>query len=148
MCLQSQLSIHKGKRSLRGCASIGNARILRNKGHCKIKPPRRYSVQVEANELNKWGDTSGGDENVGMPEMHFEVECAKVVTRVLTAKAVQHILYQLGETNLIVCQWFNNYAAENSPLQGDDFVLKLMRQVLHRKLTCGCLVMSSRESQL
>jgi hypothetical protein len=65
-----------------------------------------------------------------MPELHYEVECAKVVARVLTAKSVQHILYQLGETNLTVCQWLNNFAADNPPLLGDDFVLKLMRQVL------------------
>lgn len=47
----------------------------------------------------------------------------------LTAKAVQHVLAQLGETDLIVCQWLNNFASENSPLRGDDFIELLMKQV-------------------
>lgn len=47
----------------------------------------------------------------------------------LTAKAVQHVLAQLGETDLIVCQWLNNFAAEVSPLRGDEFILELMKQV-------------------
>jgi len=71
-------------------------------------------------------------------ETHFEVECAQTVSRVLTAKAVQHILGQLGETNLTVCQWFNNFAADNPPIQGDDFVLLLMQQVRCLRVVSGC----------
>lgn len=49
--------------------------------------------------------------------------------QVLTAKALQHVLAQLGETDLIVCQWLNNFAAEVSPLRGDAFIVELMQQV-------------------
>lgn len=45
------------------------------------------------------------------------------------ALQVQHVLLQLGQTNLVVCNWLNNFAAENPPYQGDKFVLKLMQQV-------------------
>lgn len=47
----------------------------------------------------------------------------------ITAKAVQSVLAQLGETDLIVAQWLNNFAAETSPLLGDEFILKMMREV-------------------
>lgn len=47
----------------------------------------------------------------------------------LTAKAVQHVLAQLGETDLIVCQWLNNFASQHSPLGGDAFIELLMKQV-------------------
>ena len=50
----------------------------------------------------------------------------------LTAKAVQHVLAQLGETDLIVAQWLNNFAADTSPLLGDEFIMKLMKEVWFR----------------
>jgi hypothetical protein len=56
------------------------------------------------------------------------------VLQVMTAKAVQHVLAQLGETDLIICQWLNNFAAENSPLRGDEFILELMKQARTRPL--------------
>lgn len=59
----------------------------------------------------------------------FEVDTAGAITRLLTAKSCQHVLQQLGETDLIICQWLNNYAAEYSPLRGDDWLRKLMREV-------------------
>jgi hypothetical protein len=95
----------------------------------KVHAARTLSVQVQANELNVWADRSGGDEDMGGDEQGFELDTAAIISRVLTAKAVQHILNQLGETDRIVCQWFNNFVAENSPMKGDAFVLKLMQQV-------------------
>lgn len=35
---------------------------------------------------------------------------------------------QLGETDLFVQQWFHNYCADNPPLEGDPFIMKLFRQ--------------------
>jgi RbcX protein len=105
--------------SARFCARARRSRVS----------PRLLTVRVQANELNQWGDTSGPEENAGRPELGFEVDAAGSVCRLLTAKATQHVLQQLGETDLIVCQWLNNFAADNPPLRGDDFLLKLMAQV-------------------
>ena len=35
---------------------------------------------------------------------------------------------QLGETDLFVQQWFNNYCADHPPLEGDPFIMALFRQ--------------------
>lgn len=53
----------------------------------------------------------------------------RVVLRVLTARAVQLTLQQLGDTDVLVHQWLNNFVAENNPMAGDDFVLALLSQV-------------------
>lgn len=66
---------------------------------------------------------------MGGSELGFEKDIAVIVSKLLTAKAVQHILTQLGQTDKLACQWFNNFVSDNPPMQGDDFVLKLMRQV-------------------
>ena len=71
----------------------------------------------------------GGEEDMGGYEQGFELDAAAVVSRVMTSKAVQHILIQLGQTNLVTCQYLHNFAAENPPIAGDDFVSKLMDQV-------------------
>lgn len=51
-----------------------------------------------------------------------------VALQVITAKAVQSVLAQLGETDLVVAQWLNNFAADTSPLLGDEFILRMMRE--------------------
>lgn len=56
-------------------------------------------------------------------------ETRPLVLQVITAKAVQSVLAQLGETDLVVAQWLNNFAAETSPLLGDEFILRMMREV-------------------
>eukprot|EP00892_Ulva_mutabilis_P001154 jgi/Ulvmu1/11039/UM007_0220.1 len=77
---------------------------------------------------HSWGDKSGPEEDSGLTDQAFEKEVAGSVCKVITAKAVQSVLTQLGETDLVVAQWLNNFAAETSPLLGDEFILKMMRE--------------------
>jgi hypothetical protein len=52
-------------------------------------------------------------------------ETAKVLLRVLTARAVKKMLYQLQELDIVVAQWLNNYAADNPPTSGNEFIENL-----------------------
>lgn len=55
----------------------------------------------------------------------FDKETANVLLRVLTARSVKKLLYQLQELDVIVAQWLHNYAAENPPTTGNDFIEEL-----------------------
>ena len=55
----------------------------------------------------------------------FDEDTAKVLLRVLTARSVKRLLLQLQELDLVTAQWLNNYAAENSPMTGNEFIEKL-----------------------
>lgn len=55
----------------------------------------------------------------------FDTETAKVLLKVLTARSVKRLLIQLQELDMITAQWLNNYAAENSPMTGNEFIEKL-----------------------
>lgn len=116
--------------SVRANAFLGSNRSLSASSGLRRQTPgdRGLSVRVEANSLNPWGDRSGPEENHGLTDQAFEREVAGSVCKVITAKAVQSVLAQLGETDLIVAQWLNNFAAETSPLLGDEFILKMMRE--------------------
>jgi len=52
-------------------------------------------------------------------------ETATVLLRVLTARAVKKLLYQLQELDIIQAQWLNNYAAEHPPTTGNEFIEEL-----------------------
>ena len=49
---------------------------------------------------------------------HHLSDTSRVVLRVLTARSVQKVLMQLGDTDLFVQNWFQNFAADNPPLEG------------------------------
>lgn len=55
----------------------------------------------------------------------FYRETAKVLLRVITARSVKLLLVQLQELDLFQAQWFNNYAAEHPPTEGDKFISEL-----------------------
>lgn len=55
----------------------------------------------------------------------FYRETAKVLLRVITARSVKLLLVQLQELDLFQAQWFNNYAAEHPPTEGDKFIQEL-----------------------
>jgi hypothetical protein len=59
-------------------------------------------------------------------------ETAAVILKVLTARSVKKLLWQLQELDLIVAQWFNNYCSENPPTGGNDvsFRFKKTRSIL------------------
>lgn len=42
-----------------------------------------------------------------------------MVLRVLTARATQQVLMELQEVDIFVCQWLNNFAADNPPTTGN-----------------------------
>ena len=48
-----------------------------------------------------------------------------MLLRVLTARSVKKLLAQLQELDLHQAQWFNNYAAEHPPTEGDKFIIEL-----------------------
>ena len=50
-----------------------------------------------------------------------------MLLRVLTARAVQRVLGQLSETDILVAQWLNNYCSDpkNNPSAGNAFLLGL-----------------------
>jgi hypothetical protein len=52
-------------------------------------------------------------------------DTAKVLLKVLTARSVQRLLYQLQELDMITAQWMNNYAADHSPMTGNQFIEEL-----------------------
>ncbi|KAK9834304.1 hypothetical protein WJX81_005155 [Elliptochloris bilobata] len=100
------------------------------------------AARATANEINKWGDTDGReedtDEGVQEDDLYFNRDTSRVVARVLTARAAQKILLQLQETDLYVHRWFGEFCMENPPNQGDDFLLKLMRartEAIHEATT-------------
>jgi hypothetical protein len=55
----------------------------------------------------------------------FDTDTAKVLLKVLTARSVKRLLIQLQELDMITAQWLNNYAADNSPMTGNEFIEKL-----------------------
>lgn len=96
----------------------------------RLRPPRppavksrALCVRVYANDLNKWANRGGMDDQCDPSP--FDEDTAKVLLRVLTARAVKRLLLQLEELDLITAQWLNNYAAENSPMTGNEFIENL-----------------------
>lgn len=89
----------------------------------------RRKLWIRANELNKWGDRSGPEEDAGLEDDGFVQDTCRLVTRVLTARATQRVLMQLSETNLYASQWLESFASEHRPIDGDDFLLELLRQL-------------------
>lgn len=90
---------------------------------------RRKRFHVQANELNKWGDRSGPEENAGLEDDGFVRDTVQIVTRALTARATQKVLMQLSETNLYAAQWLEGFCSEHRPLDGDKFLLELLREL-------------------
>jgi len=43
----------------------------------------------------------------------------------MTARSVKRLIYQLQELDVVVAQWMNNYAAENPPTTGNEFIIDL-----------------------
>lgn len=99
------------------------------RSHCvaRLRPPRppkrAFSMKVYANDLNKWANLEGMDDQCDPNP--FDEDTAKVLLRVLTARSVKRLLMQLQELDMITAQWLNNYAAENSPMTGNEFIQKL-----------------------
>lgn len=89
----------------------------------------RGRLHVRANELNKWGDRSGPEENAGLEDDGFVRDTRRIVTRALTARATQRVLMQLSETNLYAAQWLEGFCSEHRPLDGDEFLLALLREL-------------------
>lgn len=103
-----------------GCASRRNGFGVQMK-HQNARE-RKGAIKVEANELNKWAGRTMDDNCEPNP---FDKETAKVLLRVLTARAVKKMLYQLQELDIVVAQWLNNYAADNPPTSGNEFIENL-----------------------
>lgn len=95
--------------------------------HARLRPPRpqrrALCMRIQANDLNKWANLSGMDDQCDPSP--FDEDTAKVLLRVLTARSVKRLLMQLQELDLVTAQWLNNYAAENSPMTGNEFIQKL-----------------------
>lgn len=98
--------------TIQSLKSLPRTATRRSRGH----------LTVQANELNKWAGRSFDDQCEPNP---FDEETAKVLLRVLTARSVKKLLTQLQELDLHQAQWFNNYAAENPPTEGDKFITEL-----------------------
>lgn len=84
---------------------------------------RKLSLTVYANDLNKWANLEGMDDQCDPNP--FDTDTAKVLLKVLTARSVKRLLIQLQELDMITAQWLNNYAADNSPMTGNEFIEKL-----------------------
>lgn len=84
---------------------------------------RKLSLSVYANDLNKWANLEGMDDQCDPNP--FDTDTAKVLLKVLTARSVKRLLIQLQELDMITAQWLNNYAANNSPMTGNEFIEKL-----------------------
>jgi len=80
-------------------------------------------MRVYANDLNKWA--SRGDMDDQCDPNPFDEDTAKVLLRVLTARSVKRLLLQLQELDMVTAQWLNNYASENSPMTGNEFIQNL-----------------------
>ena len=52
----------------------------------------------------------------------FCSDTAKIVARVLTARAVQKLLLALNETDIYSARWLTDYCSANPPMQGDKVV--------------------------
>eukprot|EP01023_Acetabularia_acetabulum_P049455 TRINITY_DN5281_c0_g1_i1.p1 TRINITY_DN5281_c0_g1~~TRINITY_DN5281_c0_g1_i1.p1 ORF type:complete len:220 (-),score=30.80 TRINITY_DN5281_c0_g1_i1:662-1321(-) len=87
---------------------------------------KRSNVEIECNELNKWANTDGPDENAGLPDNSFARYTNLVVLKCLTARAVQKIILELQTSDTQSAQWLNKYCGEHPPLEGDNFLLELM----------------------
>ncbi|KAI8106453.1 hypothetical protein M9435_000997 [Picochlorum sp. BPE23] len=81
---------------------------------------RRRGFYVRANGLNKWANLEGMDDQCDPNP--FDKDTAKVLLRVLTARSVKRLLYQLQELDMVTAQWLNNYAADNPPTTGNEFI--------------------------
>jgi len=58
----------------------------------------------------------------------FERETQIVLTRVLTARATQLVLAQLNTASPHIYEWLTNFTRECPPIEGDEFLLKLMKR--------------------
>lgn len=98
----------------------------------RCPPSRRPAARlcVQANELNKWADRSNYDEHDenSWDWSTYDRETANLVLRVLTSKAAQRLLTQLGELDGYKQQWFHNYLASHPPSEGNKFLAELLRQ--------------------
>jgi len=66
-------------------------------------------------------------ENSPIEDM-FSRDCANTVVRVLTAKAVQKVLMQMGPVDGFTAKWLNSYCADHPPLEGNAFLSRLMSE--------------------
>ncbi|KAL6767755.1 RBCX2 [Auxenochlorella protothecoides x Auxenochlorella symbiontica] len=90
----------------------------------RVAPRRSHAFRVQANELNRWADKGGMDDDCAHD--YFDRTTAAVVMRVLTAQATKRVLHQLQESDLIIAQWLNHFCAEHPPLDGNKFILSLL----------------------
>lgn len=74
---------------------------------------------MRANELNKWADRGGMDDDYGLDNDDTDKETSRIVLRVLTARSVQTLLIQLQELDICVASWMNNFCSENPPLEAE-----------------------------
>ena len=81
---------------------------------------QRGHLDVQCNELNKWADRDGQDDDCNFEEGQWDVDLARLVVRVLTAKAAQRLQAQLQELDLHKAHWFNNYMSAHSPSGGNE----------------------------
>lgn len=65
------------------------------------------------------GSTFGGVAGEDSFDYEFAADTAKIVARVLTARAVQKLLLQLNETDIYQARWLTDYASANPPMGGD-----------------------------
>eukprot|EP01024_Parvocaulis_polyphysoides_P016863 TRINITY_DN1747_c0_g1_i1.p2 TRINITY_DN1747_c0_g1~~TRINITY_DN1747_c0_g1_i1.p2 ORF type:complete len:218 (+),score=22.84 TRINITY_DN1747_c0_g1_i1:233-886(+) len=86
----------------------------------------RSCLKIECNELNKWANTDGPEENFGLPENSFAKYTNLVVLKCLTARAVQKIILELQTSDTQTAHWLNLYCKDHPPLEGDSFLLELM----------------------
>ena len=95
-----------------------------NAVHCRLRPPR--PVTRCSNGSGNSGSYGAQDAMDDVCEPNpFDEDTAKVLLRVLTARAVKRLILQLQELDLVTAQWMNNYAAENSPMTGNEFIENL-----------------------
>lgn len=104
----------------RPCLSVG--RSVAAKGS-KFAPARELAVCAKRG----FGSEFGGKDPYH-DETDFERETQVVLTRVLTARATQLVLCQLNVDSPQVFEWLTNFTRECPPIEGNDFVLKLMKR--------------------
>eukprot|EP01024_Parvocaulis_polyphysoides_P064976 TRINITY_DN7566_c0_g1_i4.p2 TRINITY_DN7566_c0_g1~~TRINITY_DN7566_c0_g1_i4.p2 ORF type:complete len:222 (-),score=25.74 TRINITY_DN7566_c0_g1_i4:597-1262(-) len=126
--VKSNPTIAQTVQNLKPCA----VKALRQNIKSKPSKSRNYLKSVQCNELNKWADTDGPEENAGLPDNSFYKSTNLTVLRCLTAKAVQKVIMEMQTSDMQVAKWLNKYSAEHPPLQGDDFLLELMgKETIH-----------------
>lgn len=102
-------------------------RAARNNAAARLRMPTRIRTptrQVTRDASSNYHDADYGQDDTD----EFIRETQVAITRVLTARAVQKVMLHLHENSRPAFEWMDRFTKTVPPLEGDNFLLKLMKK--------------------